>query len=240
MHRSAAVLFALAVSQACLAQVATLTYEANLAESICPSCPTGTLVVWIDRSVPPVFTDPVTAEWSDALGNPAVLGAVWHEPSVVDAFDGDVKVFDVSNAVVRMQDGLDVNGFFLDGFSIQFTDPMPGLTSASASLSAVNFTNPPTFADSFSLAFPDGPLNMSGNANRMISMSSGGSPISGDFSFIAVASTTAPPPVPACSDADVTTTGATIEGQPGYARADGEVDLDDLGYFLNLWLAGCP
>jgi len=38
-------------------------------------------------------------------------------------------------------------------------------------------------------------------------------------------------------DADVTTTGATLEGQPGFGIPDGNVDLDDLGYFLNLWVA---
>ncbi|MEM9064993.1 MAG: hypothetical protein AAGB51_05830 [Planctomycetota bacterium] len=39
------------------------------------------------------------------------------------------------------------------------------------------------------------------------------------------------------ANADVTTTGATLEGQSGYARPDGNVDLDDLGFFLTLWLA---
>jgi len=38
--------------------------------------------------------------------------------------------------------------------------------------------------------------------------------------------------------ADVTTTGATLEGQAGYGEPDGNIDLDDLGFFLNLWLAG--
>ncbi|MEM9066194.1 MAG: GC-type dockerin domain-anchored protein [Planctomycetota bacterium] len=38
--------------------------------------------------------------------------------------------------------------------------------------------------------------------------------------------------------ADFTTTGATLEGQPGYGVPDGGVDLDDLGFFLNNWIAG--
>ncbi|MEM9066010.1 MAG: GC-type dockerin domain-anchored protein [Planctomycetota bacterium] len=38
-----------------------------------------------------------------------------------------------------------------------------------------------------------------------------------------------------CS-ADLTTTGATLLGQVGFGTPDGAVDLDDLGYFLNLWL----
>ena len=33
--------------------------------------------------------------------------------------------------------------------------------------------------------------------------------------------------------------GATLEGQPGYGVADGNTDLDDLGFYLNAWLAGC-
>ena len=35
--------------------------------------------------------------------------------------------------------------------------------------------------------------------------------------------------------ADITTTGATLPGQPGVGVPDGVVDLDDLGRFLNLW-----
>jgi len=40
--------------------------------------------------------------------------------------------------------------------------------------------------------------------------------------------------------ADVTTTGATLAGQAGFGQPDGAVDADDLGYFLNFWLEGCP
>ena len=43
------------------------------------------------------------------------------------------------------------------------------------------------------------------------------------------------PPSLSCNPADVTTTGATISGQPGFAEPDGAVDLEDLGYFLNFW-----
>ncbi|MEM9066772.1 MAG: hypothetical protein AAGB51_14940 [Planctomycetota bacterium] len=39
---------------------------------------------------------------------------------------------------------------------------------------------------------------------------------------------------------DTTTTGATLMGQEGFGEPDGTVDLDDLGYFLGVWLAGCP
>lgn len=40
---------------------------------------------------------------------------------------------------------------------------------------------------------------------------------------------------PSICTADMTTTGATIDGQPGYGTPDGQIDLDDLGFFLNLW-----
>jgi len=40
--------------------------------------------------------------------------------------------------------------------------------------------------------------------------------------------------------ADLTTTGATLPGTPGFAVPDGVADADDLGYFLNFWLEGCP
>lgn len=40
--------------------------------------------------------------------------------------------------------------------------------------------------------------------------------------------------------ADVTTTGATLIGQPGFGEPDGISDLDDLGYFLGFWLASDP
>ncbi|MEM9065984.1 MAG: hypothetical protein AAGB51_10890 [Planctomycetota bacterium] len=36
--------------------------------------------------------------------------------------------------------------------------------------------------------------------------------------------------------ADLTTTGATLQGQPGFGIPDGTVDLDDLGFFLSIWL----
>ncbi|MEM9066499.1 MAG: right-handed parallel beta-helix repeat-containing protein [Planctomycetota bacterium] len=39
---------------------------------------------------------------------------------------------------------------------------------------------------------------------------------------------------------DTTTTGATLDGQPGFGEPDGVIDLDDLGFFLGQWLAGCP
>ncbi|MEM9065385.1 MAG: alpha-amylase family glycosyl hydrolase [Planctomycetota bacterium] len=35
---------------------------------------------------------------------------------------------------------------------------------------------------------------------------------------------------------DLTTTGATLEGQPGFGTPDGTLDLDDLGYYLGFWL----
>ncbi|MEM9066793.1 MAG: GC-type dockerin domain-anchored protein [Planctomycetota bacterium] len=37
---------------------------------------------------------------------------------------------------------------------------------------------------------------------------------------------------------DITTSGATLSGQPGFGIPDGNVDLDDLGFFLNSWLTG--
>jgi hypothetical protein len=37
---------------------------------------------------------------------------------------------------------------------------------------------------------------------------------------------------------DVTTTGATLPGQPGFGVQDGIANLDDLGYYLNFWVAG--
>jgi len=40
--------------------------------------------------------------------------------------------------------------------------------------------------------------------------------------------------------ADLTTTGATLQGQAGFGESDGVVDLDDLGFFLNFWLLGTP
>ncbi|MEM9065956.1 MAG: PQQ-dependent sugar dehydrogenase [Planctomycetota bacterium] len=39
---------------------------------------------------------------------------------------------------------------------------------------------------------------------------------------------------------DLTTTGATLEGQPGFGEPDGAVDLDDLGYFLGFFLVSDP
>ncbi|MEM9065350.1 MAG: GC-type dockerin domain-anchored protein [Planctomycetota bacterium] len=39
---------------------------------------------------------------------------------------------------------------------------------------------------------------------------------------------------------DVTTTGATLPGQPGFGMPDGNVDLDDLGYFLGFFLNNDP
>jgi len=37
---------------------------------------------------------------------------------------------------------------------------------------------------------------------------------------------------------DVTATGATLFGQPGFGEPDGLVDADDLGYFLSFWTEG--
>ncbi|MEM9065929.1 MAG: GC-type dockerin domain-anchored protein [Planctomycetota bacterium] len=46
------------------------------------------------------------------------------------------------------------------------------------------------------------------------------------------------PPPPVLCVADVTTTGATLPGQPGFGEPDGAVNIDDLGYFLNAFVAG--
>ncbi|MEM9066795.1 MAG: immunoglobulin domain-containing protein [Planctomycetota bacterium] len=43
-------------------------------------------------------------------------------------------------------------------------------------------------------------------------------------------------PTSSGGSADVTTTGATVAGQPGFGVPDGSIDLDDLGFFLGLWL----
>ncbi|MEM9066028.1 MAG: PQQ-dependent sugar dehydrogenase [Planctomycetota bacterium] len=41
----------------------------------------------------------------------------------------------------------------------------------------------------------------------------------------------------ACGPADLSSTGATLPNQAGFALPDGRIDLDDLGYFLGRWLA---
>ncbi|MEM9066456.1 MAG: GC-type dockerin domain-anchored protein [Planctomycetota bacterium] len=38
--------------------------------------------------------------------------------------------------------------------------------------------------------------------------------------------------------ADMTTSGATLFGQPGWGEYDGVVDIDDLGFYINAWLVG--
>jgi len=48
----------------------------------------------------------------------------------------------------------------------------------------------------------------------------------------------APDVVLADCHGDVTATGATLPGQPGYGVPDATVDLDDLGFYLNNWMAG--
>lgn len=56
-------------------------------------------------------------------------------------------------------------------------------------------------------------------------------PISEVFPFPSVAN---------CGPADVTATGATLPPQDGYSVPDGVVDFDDLGFYLNNWLAAEP
>ncbi|MEM9065959.1 MAG: GC-type dockerin domain-anchored protein [Planctomycetota bacterium] len=53
---------------------------------------------------------------------------------------------------------------------------------------------------------------------------------------IEVAAIAPPAPCPA----DLTTTGATLPGSFGYGVPDGEVDLDDLGYMIFVWLNNEP
>jgi len=40
----------------------------------------------------------------------------------------------------------------------------------------------------------------------------------------------------ACCVGDLTSTGATLAGQPGFGVPDGVADPDDLGYYLGFWL----
>ncbi|MEM9066481.1 MAG: GC-type dockerin domain-anchored protein [Planctomycetota bacterium] len=61
--------------------------------------------------------------------------------------------------------------------------------------------------------------------------------------FVLVPAPGALPELPGFIDpceADVTTSGATLEGQAGFGIPDGTVDLDDLGYYLNAWVGGEP
>lgn len=43
------------------------------------------------------------------------------------------------------------------------------------------------------------------------------------------------PPALGCNEADLTTTGATLAGQPGFGVPDNLLNIDDLGYFINFW-----
>jgi len=45
------------------------------------------------------------------------------------------------------------------------------------------------------------------------------------------------PPTLGCSGADLSTTGATLQGQQGFGVPDGVIDGDDLSFFLNFWAA---
>jgi len=47
-------------------------------------------------------------------------------------------------------------------------------------------------------------------------------------------------PQPNGCPADVTATGTTLPGQPGFGVPDGNIDADDLGYFLSFFLAADP
>ncbi|MEM9064556.1 MAG: GC-type dockerin domain-anchored protein [Planctomycetota bacterium] len=58
----------------------------------------------------------------------------------------------------------------------------------------------------------------------------GGEATIGGFISVAAYPTT-------CGFADMTTSGATLPGTDMYGQPDGIIDLEDLGYFLNAWLA---
>ena len=45
--------------------------------------------------------------------------------------------------------------------------------------------------------------------------------------------------VVACSEADITTTGAGA-GDPGFGVPDGQVTGADINYYVNIWVVGCP
>ena len=45
--------------------------------------------------------------------------------------------------------------------------------------------------------------------------------------------------VAACSEADVTTTGAG-QGDPGFGLPDGQITGADINYYVNIWILGCP
>lgn len=93
-----------------------------------------------------------------------------------------------------------------------------------------------TGSDSTPIAAQDFPIGTSAIVTRMNALLTGSNG-QVDFNNMAFTGRVAET---GCSPADLTTSGATLDGQEGFGVADGIVDLDDLGYFLNLWVASDP
>ena len=127
---------------------------------------------------------------------------------------GDIFVFDQSSLTVFgtsfVRDGIDVTS------TLSLNRPTP--------ITARN--------EIWDITLPDGAL-LNLDTNSTVGVEFPGVETGATLTFFRLAA-------PGMPNADVTTTGATLPNQDGFGIPDGVVDLDDLGFFLNLWLLGAP
>lgn len=201
------------------------------------------LEVDVDTSIAPtVANGGATHRWRTSDGNAAIVAArVFQDnPAPFGSAAPTVTEFEIVNTSIELSNDHQVGSDFIDSLSIQITLPSPELFNIGVVIRVDAQPVPPaTFLDLFTLDMPNATFSLAPFTTNQVSVVDD----MGDADFGTLLSFRVFNPlteIPACSDADVTTTGATIEGQPGFGKPDGGIDLDDLGYFLNLWLAGCP
>lgn len=208
-----------------------------------PGSPSYRLTMYFDTTVTPIELSSGAKSWSTADGNPAVVAAVWEETGSEFGFAGGrlSTPIVVSDSIILMRD--DTDGTAPEVLQAFIYNPEPGVALVGFQCVAFGDGTGPieTFIDGESLDLPDGMYDDSEAPNWQSYVSI--DPAASDQVNLGPAGNLieiwTPTALPAdAAEADVTTTGSTLEGQAGYGEPDGNIDLDDLGYFLNLWLAG--
>ncbi|MEM9066794.1 MAG: GC-type dockerin domain-anchored protein [Planctomycetota bacterium] len=193
-----------------------------------------TIELTVDPSAPPTLFDPGIDVWLPPTS--AVVDTRIVRP------DG-TRTGSLGQAELQIFNDLPVEfGGFRDGLSFRIEDPLnesetnPFLSSTMVFGFLFESTVPIPSAMDNGVRQPLGPINLQWFAQPILFeyfRDNSMTPVVETLRAEITSAVVVPKP---CSPADRTTTGATIPGQPGIGLPDGKVDLDDLGFFLNLWL----
>ncbi|MEM9065985.1 MAG: hypothetical protein AAGB51_10895 [Planctomycetota bacterium] len=234
---TAAASVATAVSSAAIADftLLTMTGEATARGSTVPAL----LEIVLDQDAAPDMPNSFTAEWTSLAMKEAIVAARFEGLGITGPFDVRTNFSLGRTTTVRLKNDETIPGTgTFDSALIEIVAKTGDIESITWSAQLACFTPPcNSDADDLDLDFADGLSQLGSNFSSLFVLET---PAGELFEFEVdtfIAETVRTPPFGIDdSPADLTTTGATLPGATGYGVPDGVVDLDDLGYFIFIWL----